>query len=304
MSPTVGVDISVQTPHKPTRPLSVGLSKATTGFFWTTAGFGLVVAGVFVWLFTVWNDWANDIYASAEASDRVAAGFDTVFGLNALFNLGYLVTGILFIVWSFQAYKSAASRGAMNRRWSAGWTIGGWFIPFANYVIPKLVINEVDRMSNPAAGDPPIGGRWRHSPRLASSDLWWAFSVLALVLFTVGNVLTPALIEPESSYGTGILLSAIGMVAFAAAGVAGGWMVRTIGSRLRESEISTYAAHDSVSSPAAPVSDDVWIRGYDWFGMDEEVVRCLSCDEDVVFPTEQKRHNTHRIATGASPEPR
>ncbi|MGB5565976.1 MAG: hypothetical protein WBN93_06545, partial [Acidimicrobiia bacterium] len=44
-----------------------------------------------------------------------------------------------------------------------------------------------------------------------------------------------------------------------------------------------------------------WIRGYDWSSHDEQTVRCLSCDKDVSFPREQRRHSTHRIATPRPP---
>ncbi len=59
----------------------------------------------------------------------------------------FTVGAVLLMVWLNLAYKAGQSRGAIDRTWSSGWTVGAWFIPFANLAIPKLVVNEVDRMS-------------------------------------------------------------------------------------------------------------------------------------------------------------
>ena len=76
-----------------------------------------------------------------------------------------VVVAILAIIWTNQAYKSAMSRGVTGNKWSSGWAVGGWFIPFANYVIPKLVINEIDRMSRTELSE-PITDTWK--PLVAS----------------------------------------------------------------------------------------------------------------------------------------
>ena len=48
-------------------------------------------------------------------------------------------------------------------------------------------MNEVDRMSNPEAGDPPIEDRWKPLPRLESSDMWWALLVLGSLSTAIGS---------------------------------------------------------------------------------------------------------------------
>jgi hypothetical protein len=164
---------------------------------------------------------------------RAIEAEDAAIGSAGFAFVAALVTGILFIIWFFQAYKAGQSRGATGRTWGSGWTIGAWFIPIANLVIPKLVMNETDRMLDPWAGVPPTETRWKDCGRLLSSDLWWMLVILGTVIGWVGSGIRGAVPVLESGYGTGILISAVGLgVSAAAAAVAGG-MVLTIGRRGR-----------------------------------------------------------------------
>ena len=137
--------------HRPasTESVSLRLSKATSAALWATSGLYVIAAGVFFWYLFVWNDWAAQRSPSAAATQNALDAETAAFGFLGIGFIGYAITGVLFVVWFFQTYRAAASRGATFRTWASGWTIGGWFIPLANFVIPKLVMNEVDRMSNP-----------------------------------------------------------------------------------------------------------------------------------------------------------
>jgi hypothetical protein len=90
-----------------------------------------------------------------------------------------LVTGILFICWLYQAHgRPLAERSAL--RMGRGWSIGGWFVPLANYVIPYRVVQGV----NAATTRPPRG----------DSGLiigWWAGWVVFAVLGLVARAATP-----------------------------------------------------------------------------------------------------------------
>ncbi len=57
--------------------------------------------------------------------------------------IGVLVlTGIVFLVWWIKAYGTAAgSRGDL--RYGRGRAIGGWFVPFAGWVVPKRVADDL-----------------------------------------------------------------------------------------------------------------------------------------------------------------
>ena len=289
-----------------TESVNLGLSKVTSASLWVTAGLYVMAAGAFVWYLFVWNEWAGQRSPSAAATQDALDAETIAFGFLGIGFFGYAFTGALFIVWFFKSYRAAASRGATSRTWASGWTIGGWFVPLANLVIPKLVMNEVDRMSNPDAGDPPIEERWRSLPRLESSDMWWALFVLGSLSTAIGSnwqtYLDVTTDTPPtatvSGYATATVILACGLLAIAGSGIAGARMVRSIGERLHEPP----APFRSASAERHPVSGvnvthgRSWIRGYDWIGHEEQAVRCLSCDKEVVFPSGQERHSTHKIA--------
>ena len=291
-----------------TESVNLGLSKATSASLWATAGLYVIAAGAFFWYLFVWNDWAGQRSPSVAATQNALDAETLAFGFLGIGFIGYAITGVLFVVWFFKAYRAAASRGATSRTWASGWAIGGWFIPLANFAIPKLVMNEVDRMSNPEAGEPPIEDRWKPLPRLESSDMWWALFVLGSLSTAIGSnwqtYLDVTTATPPSAtisgYATATVILACGLVAIAGSGIAGARMVRSIGERLHEPQ----PTFDSVSGAAGGqpqstihVTDDQsWIRGYNWTGHEEQTLRCLSCNKDVSFPAEQKRHSTHKIA--------
>ena len=155
----------------------------------------------------------------------------TAASADALYGLAWLVvlaSGVVFLVWFYRAYQAADSRGPLRTRWSSGWTIGGWFIPFANLAIPKLVMNEVDRVSHPGNGDPPVGQAWQRQPRLITSDLWWAAWILASVAAIVETIMAgvdPDAVLPYAAGGAALLTAAGGLL---------GSVVLTIGGRLAE----------------------------------------------------------------------
>ena len=304
VGPPPGSSIAQRT--TPERGVSAGLTRTTSGFLWGTSGLYLIAAAAFVWYLFVWNDWAGQRSPSAAVVQSTTETEATAFGFLSIALIGYLVTAVIFITWFFQSYRAAQSRGATARTWAAGWAIGGWVIPFANFVIPKLVMNEVDRMSNPEAGDPPIGDRWRPLPRLESSDTWWGLFLLGTLTTAVGSNWLPYADVKSASYATALVLIACGMAAVAGSGFAAGRMVRTIGDRLPDPDPLAYDAAvpspNQVAVSAWPSTDREWIRGYEWMGYEEQTVRCLSCRKDVSFPAGLKRHGTHKIAVPTGDE--
>lgn len=281
--------------------VSAGLTRTAAGFLWGTSGLYLIAAGAFVWYLFVWNDWSGQRSPSEAVAQQATDAEATAFGFLSIALMGYLITAVIFITWFFHAYRAGASRGATGRTWAAGWTIGGWVIPLANFVIPKLTMNEVDRMSNPDAGDPPIGGGWKPLPRLEASDTWWGLFLVGALTTAVGSNWLPYADITSPSYATAVIILACGMAATAGSGFAAAKMVRTIGDRLLVTGPVEYvsAAFESGQAPDMqwpPKTDREWIRGYEWRGYAEETVRCLSCRKDVSFPSDLKRHGTHKIA--------
>lgn len=218
-------------PQPTDRWLSFAFSGTVAGVLWVSAAVYGISAVMFV---SVWMNWSaymsgDGRFAALQASDTDALNF-----LGSIIYFATWSSGILFVIWLYQAYRSAESRGATGRRWGPGWAIGGWFIPLANAVIPKLVMNEIDRMSNPDAGKPPINERWKRLPRMRSSDLWWFLLLGGTALFWIGSEVyysTPAF--DTSATGTGYLLIAISQGVLALAAALTGVLSIAVGRRIR-----------------------------------------------------------------------
>jgi hypothetical protein len=170
----------------------------------------------------LWQDLQNGGSTTFTDIDDMTVAAD---GAAVFWALLAFVTYILLIIWTNMAYSSAASRGATERKWSSGWAIGGWFIPFANAVIPKLVINEIDRMSLPDLEE-PIGATWRSQGRTGISDWGWAFGVIGYVVFNLGGALS----QENIDYMT---MEAIGNIVLGVGFILGGIAALRIGTRLR-----------------------------------------------------------------------
>lgn len=107
-------------------------------------------------------------------------------------SIGSLVSAILLIVWLFKTSNAMDSRGPIGRSWSSGWAVGGWFLPLASLIIPKLVFSEMERIAQVPYGGVPIGERWKPYPRSRISDLWWLMwvssSVVGFAAYWIGTL--------------------------------------------------------------------------------------------------------------------
>ena len=202
--------------------LSFGLTGTLMGFFITTAVLYGVGAVFYLGTWALWRDFdSGGSTAFSDVLDLASAG-DLMVGFGVITSL---VIAVLIVIWSNLSYKAASSRGAVGQAWSSGWAVGGWFIPFANLVIPKLVINEIDRMSNEQLIE-PIAGSWRDAKRTAISDWWWVFFVAGLIASSVGDVMS----DENIDY---LWASAVGYGIWSVGAVLGGITVMKIGKRLR-----------------------------------------------------------------------
>jgi hypothetical protein len=177
-----------------------------------------------------------------EAWDRAA---DLWTGAAGFLGLVSLVLFILLLVWGSQAYRSLARSGAEGRSWSAGWAVGGWFIPLAGTVIPRLVLSEIERISHPDNGPAPVGERWRRQPLLGIGLAWWLLLMAAGVVCAagIGVIGTGTLVVGEGAdavttitdgvlYRNGLVVVAAGVALAGVAQLLGAAYFRALGERL------------------------------------------------------------------------
>jgi hypothetical protein len=138
--------------------------------------------------------------AAPSAGNGTAAG-DAVARLAV--SVVSVVAAVTFIVWLYLAYANLEGWDIEGRRWSKGWAVGGWFIPLANWAIPKGVVDEVY-----SASIAPLGQREVHTRSTALIRCWWAAWVASnlLTLFTSAASRNRAL-------GAGLSAAALGVAA-------------------------------------------------------------------------------------------
>lgn len=102
--------------------------------------------------------------------------------------------------------------------------MGGWFIPFANLVIPKLVFNEIDRMSLAELSPEPIGAEWKSKPRTVVGDMWWVLYVAG----TIGGFAAGYITDVNGLILVAAIYMVIGVGFFLGAAT-----IRQVGQRLR-----------------------------------------------------------------------
>ena len=90
----------------------------------------------------------------------------------------WVACAIAFISWMHRAYSNIDALPTAHRRYGTGWAIGGWFVPFLNFVRPKQIVNDIWRSGRPASEPPP----WLM--------LWWIGFLISGVL---GRIAMPDL---------------------------------------------------------------------------------------------------------------
>lgn len=160
-------------PYSTAKPLRIPALVATVGL-----GFVIVATIVVLLLSGYGYSAARDAISSGEGLDEAQAA--AVWGLGAaavLSVLSMIFAGIAFICWLHRARTNLDAFGGSYLKWGRGWTIGAWFVPLANLVIPILVVSEIDR----ATGDHVPAGVARRPGRIVVilwAVLWTAFIVL------------------------------------------------------------------------------------------------------------------------------
>lgn len=86
----------------------------------------------------------------SDSSDATAGA------IGQLCTLGSLVVGVIFLMWSYRAAQVARAAG-LPGAWPPLWAWLGWFIPFANFVIPYLVTRAFFPTDHPSRS---TVGRW------------------------------------------------------------------------------------------------------------------------------------------------
>jgi hypothetical protein len=100
-------------------------------------------------------------------------------GVAVLSSVVGLAVIVVYLIWIYRAYSNlrALNTGFLGK-FTPGWAVGWWFIPFANLVMPYQVVRELYVNSAPA----PTENGYPQMPNASIVGLWWAAFILRGVL--------------------------------------------------------------------------------------------------------------------------
>ena len=219
-------------------PLSSTLTGWTVGLMWVAAALNLAVS------LAAWNyqsALSGPLYEAVDAEDL----YNSATGLSFFV---WMATFVLLIVWSAKAHTSSTSllNTQRARKYSRGWCIGVWFIPFANIFSTPRVFAEHQRI----ASAPRVSGRahheWSKQPLDQRLTWWW-------VLFWVGAIATQVgassltLEASLSEYQNGLTAVICGTLINAIGIAIGAVFLKSVGAALHDVKVD-----DTFASPPGP----------------------------------------------------
>ncbi|MET9944149.1 DUF4328 domain-containing protein [Streptomyces sp. NPDC006341] len=162
--PAVGVPRSPQ-----------GLATGVSVLLSLAAAVNVLAAGVDLYTWSLMKDLAEDPDAVSEDALDTA---DILTGLTGgLQVLALLATAVVFIVWFYRVRVNGEVFRPDAFTQTRGWAIGGWFIPFANLVLPFRTARQIWTASTQFG---PDGSDRRVST--APLTAWWvAWAASAVV---------------------------------------------------------------------------------------------------------------------------
>ena len=109
-------------------------------------------------------------------------------GVGALAALLGLATGIVWLIWQHRTHRNLWAIGVPGLRFTPGWSVGWWFVPFANLVQVPRVVREAWLASEPDAS----GIEWQAGRTPPLIVTWWLAyivgPVLAFTVFFAGSI--------------------------------------------------------------------------------------------------------------------
>ncbi|MFF6825759.1 DUF4328 domain-containing protein [Streptomyces longwoodensis] len=92
------------------------------------------------------------------------------------------VAVVLFLVWLARSRRNAQELSPRAPLPGAVWTVGAWFVPVVNFIVPRRFVLDIGRASSLA---------WREKRDTTLVNLWWAAWVAHALVLTVANRTDP-----------------------------------------------------------------------------------------------------------------
>ena len=196
------------------------------------AGAGCVLAALLgIGGLAAFNDFWNTrpgSFAEGVAARNVDDADFAIYASVLLLGLIGFVVGVLLIIWSYQAHRASRSLSDGPRAWSSGWSVGAWFIPLANLVLPKLVLNEIERIALAPRDETGKMGDWRGRSTIPIGWFWWILYIVGYFVALFGYSTFDSIDGTEGSWRAGYVAVVAGFSMLAGSSVFGALYIRRI----------------------------------------------------------------------------
>ena len=221
------------------RPIYIGraLSGWTTGLLWGSVG--LIAALILSLVFTlVFFEQALNGLDDGDYPFDVIERWDNAEGFVALSYVLWALLAIaifvLLIVWTFRAHKSTDMLKPGPRSWARGWTVGAWFIPFANYILVPMVLSEIHKIALASRTSNGVEPGWKNRPVPGGLVIWFVLYGVGGILLGIGQALFSDDYASDSSYRVGLIMMLVGAGLIAGACVLAINFINAVSDRLRD----------------------------------------------------------------------
>lgn len=188
--------------------------------------------------------------AGIPVSDADAVASDNFVRAAAWLTVGaYVVAAVVFLMWLHRIVANNRALGAGYARFSPGFAVGCWFIPFANLVLPVQAMSEAWRGADPSSA--VFTGRPSHLTPLIPA--WWTAFLLGNIVARVASLGSRSGSDLAASLQQEAYLTiASQFVLLVAAGVAAALVLRLTERQEQRRAANQHAVAAGLIPPPAP----------------------------------------------------
>lgn len=212
-----------------------GLALWLKGLLWGYVGLLGIVTLSTIFIFVYFEQYMSAPIGTQAELDAVNswASWETFYGVVYL--VAVLLTlpiAVLLIVWSRKAHRASDTLQPGRRKWGAGWSIGAWFIPVANYILAPLVLSEIHKIATAPRTNHKVSDEWPRQNVSAPLVMWFIFYAVGGVLLFVGNSTLTDPFADADTYRGGLIITLVALGVTAAASMLAATFIKDVSSKL------------------------------------------------------------------------
>ncbi|MFF9287079.1 DUF4328 domain-containing protein [Streptomyces griseosporeus] len=126
-----------------------------------------------------------DVFRGAAVRDHSVRRTDASLHRSGFISMVFVyvmtVAVVLFLVWLARSRRNAQELTPQASVPSRGWTIGAWFVPVVNFVVPRRFVIDIGRASSIS---------WNRNRDTTLVNLWWIAWISHAVTVVTGSRLS------------------------------------------------------------------------------------------------------------------